>query len=919
LESDVGGNYLLEVRPREPNAAGVYTMWFHKLVERTEENRHYIVADQKTGEGLRLHEIGTEAALREAIPTLTEAIPHWRAAGDPTQEFETHMYLGEVHYNLGEYQEALDLYDRAFALLPSMPVEGRGDAWVYNNFGATYKRLGDFQKALDFLTLSLRDAEQAPGRVGRKYYRPIGIAMTNVGLLHATLGEMDNAIEYLRGSIPHWRSEEDKEGEARALYGLGTVYARMGNHENASENYQQALRYWQATGDLRGQARVLNGLARLRILSGRFNEALGYLTTALHVEHTAGDQLNKTTTLLYTGQAQYALGDRIAAMDYYEEALKLCSTTRDLETEADAFYYLARAYSDRGDLAKAREAIEQSLQNVEELRMSIAGQDVRATYFATVREFYDFYIDLLMRMHRQDPSSNFDRQALQVSEQSRARSLVETLTEARADIRQGVDINLVESERTLQRRLNARAAYRDDLVAKGRDAVEVGKELEQIVSDLRRVWAQLKSASPRYAALTQPQSLKVTEIQQQVLDANTMLLEYALGETTSYLWAVSDNAITTFELPGRALIEAEARQVYNLLTARSRRLNGETAQQRRLRIAAAERECAGAMLRLSRMILGPVGTLLGKKRLLVVADGALQYIPFAALPVPATGNRPLIADHEIVNLPSASTLAVLRREFAGRHVAPRTVAVLADPVFSADDPRVRRTPALKRKLNESAQATLGVFRDLRRALRDVSGEDLSAGLPRLYATRFEAHQLEKLAKPAERLIVLDFNASRETATSGQLGDYRIVHFASHALVDTKHPELSGIVLSLVDEQGQPRDGFLRLHEIYNLKLPAELVVLNACRTGLGKEVRGEGLIGLTRGFMYAGAARVLVSLWSIDDRASAELMTRMYAKMLGRERMSPSAALRAAQIELWKKGSASAYYWAGFSLQGEWK
>jgi CHAT domain-containing protein len=200
------------------------------------------------------------------------------------------------------------------------------------------------------------------------------------------------------------------------------------------------------------------------------------------------------------------------------------------------------------------------------------------------------------------------------------------------------------------------------------------------------------------------------------------------------------------------------------------------------------------------------------------------------------------------------------------------------------------------------------------------GNDSFQRLPRLYNTRSEAEVIKSLVPPRESLQALDFAANRAAVTSASLSQYRILHFATHAFVNSTHPELSGIVLSLVNEQGEPRDGFLRAHEIFNLKLPAELVVLSACRTGLGKDVRGEGLVGMTRGFMYAGAPRVVVSLWSLDDRATAELMARFYGKMLGAERLAPAAALRAAQVEMWRsKRWGQPYFWAASVLQGEWK
>ncbi|HEX4950132.1 MAG TPA: CHAT domain-containing protein, partial [Blastocatellia bacterium] len=305
----------------------------------------------------------------------------------------------------------------------------------------------------------------------------------------------------------------------------------------------------------------------------------------------------------------------------------------------------------------------------------------------------------------------------------------------------------------------------------------------------------------------------------------------------------------------------------------------------------------------------PVASQLAAKRLLIVGDGVLQYVPFGALPEPGVGGwglgagekklqppasspQPLIARHEIIHLTSVSVLAVLRQESAQRKPASKTLAVLADPVFQRNDPRL----------------------SLANATRAGDSEFV-----RLRFSRTEAEEIASLAPAAQTLKALDFAANLETATSETLSDYRIVHFATHATINQQHPELSGIVLSQVNEQGQPRNGFLRLHEIYNLRLSAELVVLSACETALGKEVKGEGMIGLTRGFMYAGAPRVAASLWRTDDRAAAEFMKRFYQRLLG-ENMTAAAALRAAQIALSQnKRWEAPYYWAAFTLQGEWK
>jgi CHAT domain-containing protein len=282
---------------------------------------------------------------------------------------------------------------------------------------------------------------------------------------------------------------------------------------------------------------------------------------------------------------------------------------------------------------------------------------------------------------------------------------------------------------------------------------------------------------------------------------------------------------------------------------------------------------------------------------------------------------PLILEHEIINLPSASTLALLRRETAGRKTALNTIAVLADPVFTSEDARVKRNAS--QADGKNSQPAPAKSRAKERPLAKSALESAVAGfslqIPRLMGTRLEASGILDLVPESQRKQALDFKASRATATSPELSNYSIIHFATHGILNSVHPELSGIVLSLVDEQGQAQDGFLRLHEIYNLRLPVELVVLSACQTGLGKQIKGEGLVGLTRGFMYAGAPRVVASLWKVDDEATAELMKLFYKGMVVEE-LRPGAALRAAQVAMWKQSRwQEPYYWAAFMLQGEWK
>jgi CHAT domain-containing protein len=411
-------------------------------------------------------------------------------------------------------------------------------------------------------------------------------------------------------------------------------------------------------------------------------------------------------------------------------------------------------------------------------------------------------------------------------------------------------------------------------------------------------------------------------VQQQVTDDDTLLLEYALGRERSYVWAVTSGTVMSYQLPPRDRIERAAQAVYGPLTARNREVAGETALQRKRRVLSAEAQLEAAARDLSDLLLRPVVELLPGRRLVIVAEGALQYVPFGALPEPTKAasrafGDPLIVGHEIVSSPSASTIAVLRRDRQRQTEGLKTLAVVADPVFSKDDPRLRQ-----RTVSRQAAAISPSSGPRPDETREVLRSGSDVGLDSFRRLRFsheEADAIASLTAADDRLEAVDFQASRTTALSAELGGYRIVHFSTHGLLNNAHPELSGLVLSLYDERGRPQDGFLRLHDIYNLNLNADLVVLSACETALGREMKGEGLIGLARGFMYAGASRVVASLWKVEDRATAMLMKRFYEYMLVDGRPA-AAALRAAQIDMWRdKRWSTRYYWAGFILEGEWR
>ena len=407
--------------------------------------------------------------------------------------------------------------------------------------------------------------------------------------------------------------------------------------------------------------------------------------------------------------------------------------------------------------------------------------------------------------------------------------------------------------------------------------------------------ARMRASSPRYSAVTQPSIVTVKQIQSELLDPDTLLVQYAVHEDRSYLWAVDQMSLHVWELPGRTTIEKLARDAYEVVTNRLSRPD------------------APALEALSDAVVRPAASVLGKKRLIIVADGILQRVPFSALLSPGS-SEPMLAEHEIVMLPSASALAVLRAEATRRAPASKLLALLADPVFEVSDPRASRTAP---KVRQERTGAARVLEHTESGATIV--KDRPIRIPRLQYTGQEADQILAFTPAKSSLRLSGFEATKTAALSGMLNDYRYVHFATHGYVNSEHPALSALILAQIGSTGQAQDGFLRVSDIYNMRLSADLVVLSACETGLGKDVRGEGTMGLTRAFLYAGAPRVVVSLWSVNDRATATLMAGFYRRML-RAGIRPSEALRQAQMELRKDKRWSApYYWAAFVQQGEWR
>jgi CHAT domain-containing protein len=963
-EATASGDYRLTIRaPGLPTLAGSYQMRLEVKAAATAQDRQRIAAERWMLEAKELRKQRGKTA-EQTIDKLQQALLVWRELGDQYSAAWSFLRIGIANYNLSRNDKAIEYYEQAVTIFREVKNRA-GEGITLGSMGSAYSSLGRYEKVIEFDEQALAISREVKDRD-----REVTM-LVNLGNAYNNLGRYEKAIEFYERTLAISREMKDRESEGLILGNLGNAYHRLSRYEKAIEFYEQALAISREVMDRQGEGVILGYLGDVYNDLGRYEKAIKFDEQALAITREVNARFWEAAMLnhlglvynslrqpekaitfyeqalaiareikhsweefrslnglgsLYRAQTQYE-----KAIPLYEQALAIARRFNERQNETDVLYNLALAERGRGNLPAARTHVEQSLTIDESLRTEVVSSESRSSFLANVQSSYQLYIDVLMRQHQAEPNKGLDALAVEVSERQRARGLLDLLTESRADISQGVDAALIERERSLGKKLNDKA-QRLTQANKPEEAAALKQEISQLENDYERAQADIRKASPHYAALTQPQPLKLKEIQAQ-LDADTLLLEYALGEERSYLWAITKDSLTSYELPKGEQINGSARQVYELLTARSLNKRGETGPQRQERIAQAEAKLPPAAQSLSQTLLAPVAARLGNKRLVIVADSALQYIPFAMLPDPSVVSsqlsvaknnaQPLVVNHEVISLPSASALAIQRSELAGRQPAPKMLAVVADPVFDRSDSRF--TTAAIATGDKTQPQTIGAddarsLEHLAENSADKSGvTTLRLVIPRLPFTRQEANQLMALAPKGSSFSAIDFQANRGTVLNGDLSQYRYVHFATHGYLDSERPGLSALLFSMVDAQGKPQDGFLRANDIYNLKLPAELVVLSACQTGLGKEIKGEGLVGLTRGFMYAGAARVVVSLWNVNDKATADLMTKFYEKML-KQGERPAAALRAAQVEMWKqKQWQSPYYWAAFTMQGEWR
>lgn len=846
------------------------------------------------------------------------------------------LALGLYEYDYGTMGRAREFFNQA-ELIATETADPRiiCEVLIYNGYAAL-RQDDPFEL--------LKKAEAALS-VAQAFEYPKGRANANFAIAYARVVVGDNqfALDSLKTAFEDFHPESDWVEKAVNLNLRASIYTDLGRPDVARPMFEQAIGYYERSNNLRGRMHSLLAIGDIEFEGGNAGKAVEIYSEVIRIAAKLEDESQFALVNERLGDLSYSKGDyedavkryKLAKKGYDEEEISLARVensmalafeklddpatakslienavvtnerTRNPTELARNHYDLARLAVIRGDVRTAENHILKSLEITERLHSGIDSSSLRTSFFSRVVDRYHLYRSLLMSGKASDDPLRDRTKALAVVEQSRARTFRDILALAGSDFRRDAAPESVRREKELLTVLNLKKSRLTELTADS-DIKTLEDDIVRLEAELDDVRLEMKKSSPIYAAIRNPEPFDVGSFQREVLREDEMLLEFSLADDASYLWTVDKREVTAYDLPPRIEIETRVEKLRNLLVDRQPR-EGESAADYQLRMANAETEYASEARMLSRDLLGQIPPdKFESRKLIVVADGRLHYFPLGALPKPGSpDDQPILTTNEVVYTPSAAAMRILRMETSSKIAPKNDLLVFADPVFSSSDERVA---ALNVPKSSVTAAILSPFRSI---------ESLDS-MPRLPASELEAKAISDVFGTSNSTLRTGFSANRDGVLSGGVEDFKVLHFATHGLIDERRPEMSGILLSLYDDRGNRTDGgFIRLQDVYGLRLNSDLVVLSACETGIGREIRGEGVTSLNNAFLQAGAKSVVSSLWKVDDAATKTLMTEFYTGV-ATNGLSTTAALRQAQIKMSQDSRyRSPFFWAAFTASGE--
>jgi CHAT domain-containing protein/tetratricopeptide (TPR) repeat protein len=894
---------------------------------------------------------------RMGLPLLREAtaLPD---AGDTVEQANSWKTLGFVQTELADYAAGWDDYAKALALFKTTGDRFNQEVLLENR-GDLSKATGDYEGALKDTVAASQIARELNDRIGVLHIEDeiggiylqrgemqsafeayeqvlgleqiypgdtmIGFAETDLARLYHELNANARSRDMLARANAFWAAHPYLLGQLHTLIEQGRMEADTGDLAQAEESYAHGLKLATPAKMKREMVFYLLGLGTVQRERKENAAAAASFDQALQLA-AAIDEFDALAQIhMAEGDLAMDEGHVTAARKDYESALEVATRSYDHAATIRALGGLAHAEFRSGDFAAANHHIEMALDGIESTRDLIVPGSLQTGYFSSWHSYYSLAIQVQMRLAALHPRAEWEQKALATAERGRARFLLDQLEAGGGDVEAGADEELADSRAQTLRELHLAESSLVALRTKGRNSARV-KRLQGKVAALEEREDGIEAAiyrksPPRRSvqdaawARTLPDILP--EIQSR-MGAHTALLEYWTDARASYLWVVTAKSLHSFTLPGAAELRPLTARMTTELAAPFARTPASV-QQFAAELSASTADFNAASRRLAHMVLPAHAIPAATHTLVVVGDGPLLSVPFEALRIGVPGKRAayLQDDYSVVREPSIGVLLALLGHPQVHQ--PLKVAVIADPVFRASDPRlagrgVRVADPAPVESAERGGPPAGEEGNGGAGWMGIAGMD---HLRRLTAAHREAEDIAAIVGRKRTDLALGFAASVADVRSMDWGKYTIAHFATHSFLNPGHPELASVALSMYNSGGRPQAGLLWYSDVSSLHMPVQMVVLSACRTANGESMPGEGLVGLSYAFFLAGARRVVGTLWDTDDEATEALMRRFYAALISGS-ASPADALRAAQREMAATPRWSdPYYWAGFSIGGD--
>jgi CHAT domain-containing protein/tetratricopeptide (TPR) repeat protein len=814
---------------------------------------------------------------KKSIQEFELAISVSKKIGSKEHELKCLRQLSLTYWEISELQRFFYLNEQALRIAKALNHR-QEQCKCLTNLGLFYWKIDNYSEALANyrraydLAISTGDREDQAA------------CLNDIGIVYFDLGEYEKAMENLGKALKIDKEFGNAANIAKDLINIGEGFRRRGfltlNRADfflALNNFDESLGLVRKISDVSAEIKILNDFGATYTYLKNYRKALDYFLEGLK-------KATKINDVDATGMILNNIGIVYSRLDNYEESTKYYQRAIDLALGIscgkilwEAYLEIADAYKKQGKLDAALENYKKSISVIENIRSGVNLEELRATYLGTDKRIDAYYniIDLYIRLYQQSHDKTYEAEAFDYLEKAKARSFLDSIEVSKLDLTAGIDQKLLNRETELMNdisRLHTKLLV-PQLSPEQRDSIS--RDLESCENQLDSLKGEIREASPAYANLSYPTTITLAEAQRKLIDSGTVYFAYLLGKDNCYAFAISEDDLRIFPLPAKG-------EIQKLVQEHLRTITDPASKDFPLGY------------KLYECLVKP-GLRPGVKRIIIIPDDALYFLPFETLLEKEHGREWLVKKYDIAYVPSLSSLRELlerRRTGAGR--PQKDILAVGDPDFGASEIQGSTEAGPSQGQNQLLGFGTKFYR------LNYSGQEVA--------------EIASLFKPKKRDVLTRDQATEDRLKAINLSDYKIVHFATHAVIDEKNPARSSIVLTL--DQDPTEDGFLQMREVFNLRFRADLITLSACETGLGRLLRGEGIDGLSRAFFYAGASSVLLSLWAINDQASFQLLERFYVHL--RSGKSIMDALRKAKLELIDSRVLDhPYYWAGFIAKGE--